>query len=95
MKWLSPVCHDAEPEDFVPGACGRVEPFLLSEIVGQDLAVEQLSSAVCDHLSSESPQRPLVLSAHGPPGRFYLLTHSVSSCTLQAYTESHKSAIHS
>ena len=54
--------------DFAPGACERLEPYLLSEIVGQDLAIYQACDAICDHLRAEEPQKPLVLSVHGPPG---------------------------
>ena len=54
--------------DFAPGACERLEAYLLSEIVGQDLAIYQACDAICDHLKAEEPQKPLVLSVHGPPG---------------------------
>ena len=36
--------------------------------MGQELAVQQACDAICDHLAEEEPQKPLVLSAHGPPG---------------------------
>lgn len=36
--------------------------------MGQDLALRQISDAVCDHLANKAPKKPLVLSLHGPPG---------------------------
>lgn len=36
--------------------------------MGQELALRQFSDAVCDHLAREAPRKPLVVSAHGPPG---------------------------
>jgi DNA replication protein DnaC len=45
-----------------------VDPYLFSELVGQDLAVQQACDAICDYLAKKEPQKPLVLSAHGPPG---------------------------
>jgi DNA polymerase III delta prime subunit len=54
--------------NFAPGACERLDPYLSSKIVGQELALRQISDAVCDHLAQVEPQRPLVLSLHGPPG---------------------------
>jgi len=65
----------AGPRDFAPGACERVEPYLLGQLVGQDLAVRQLCDAVCDHVAAERPGRPLVLSVHGPPGVGKSLLH--------------------
>ena len=58
----------AGTHDFAQGACERLEPYVSSELVGQDLAVHQACDAICDHLATEEPQKPLVLSAHGPPG---------------------------
>jgi hypothetical protein len=55
----------------LPGACARVEALLTKEIVGQELAVGLLVDAVCTHLKRIEQGysgRPLVLSAHGPPG---------------------------
>lgn len=54
--------------NFAPGACERLEPYLNSKIVGQELALKQISDAICDHLENPQPARPLVLSLHGPPG---------------------------
>lgn len=58
----------AGSHDFSSGACDRLEGYLSSELVGQELAVHQACDAICDHLAIEEPQKPLVLSAHGPPG---------------------------
>lgn len=54
--------------NYAPGACERLEPFLSSRILGQDMALRQISDAICDHLAQPEPARPLVLSLHGPPG---------------------------
>jgi DNA polymerase III delta prime subunit len=43
--------------------------------VGQELAVRQLSDAVCDYLAQPQAIRPLILSAHGPPGVGKSLSH--------------------
>ncbi|KAF8072817.1 TOR1A [Scenedesmus sp. PABB004] len=53
---------------FVDTACANVERVLPAEVVGQDLALGQLTDAVCHHLSQPRPKKPLVLSVHGPPG---------------------------
>ena len=37
-------------------------------MVGQEMAIQQFSDAVCDHLLQQHPQKPLVVSAHGSPG---------------------------
>ena len=60
---------------FAPSACSVIEPYLLSEVVGQELALHQMSDAICDHLLQEQPQKPLVLSVHGPPGVGKSLSH--------------------
>lgn len=60
---------------FTPGACGAIEPYLKSEVVGQELAIHQMSDAICDHLLKEQPQKPLVLSVHGPPAVGKSLSH--------------------
>ena len=66
--WCSAAAAAAGNLNFAPGACERLEPYLSSHIVGQELALRQISDAVCDHLAQAEPQRPLVLSLHGPPG---------------------------
>ena len=60
---------------FAPGACRATERSLLSEVIGQELAVQQLSDAVCEHMLKEQAQKPLVLSVHGPPGVGKSLSH--------------------
>ncbi|KAL3137739.1 hypothetical protein ABBQ38_005003 [Trebouxia sp. C0009 RCD-2024] len=60
---------------FAPGACSSLERFLQSEIVGQQLAIHQMSDAICDHLLKAQPEKPLVLSVHGPPGVGKSLSH--------------------
>lgn len=52
-----------------------IETHLQSEVVGQDLAIHQMSDAICDHLLKTQPQKPLVLSVHGPPGVGKSLSH--------------------
>eukprot|EP00873_Tetraselmis_striata_P004412 jgi/Tetstr1/424676/TSEL_015198.t1 len=54
--------------EYVPGACPRLERHLGSHLAGQAPAVEAAADAVCAHLADTHPQRPLVLSVHGPPG---------------------------
>jgi len=68
IKLFGSLNSCAGVHDFASGACERVEPYLFSELVGQDLAVQQACDAICDHLAKREPQKPLVLSAHGPPG---------------------------
>lgn len=62
---------------YVPAACGAAEAYLSSEVVGQHLAVSQLTDAVCHHLARPRPGRPLVISAHGPPGVGKTLSHQL------------------
>lgn len=59
----------ADHSHFVPEACASIEPHVLSEVVGQELAVHQMADAICDHLNKQNADRPLVLSVHGPPGK--------------------------
>ena len=60
---------------FAPGACSVIETHLQSEVVGQDLAIHQMSDAICDHLLKMHPEKPLVLTVHGPPGVGKSLSH--------------------
>jgi DNA polymerase III delta prime subunit len=48
---------------------------LPQEIVGQQLALTQLTDALCHHLSQQRPKKPLVISVHGPPGVGKTYTH--------------------
>ncbi len=65
----------------MPGVCERLEPYLASQLVGQELALRQLADAVCDHTTAGSREqaaghtKPLVLSVHGPPGVGKSLAH--------------------
>ena len=68
--------------EVLPDACSRLEPFMASQIVGQDLAVSQASDAICDHLGRACPDKPLVLSAHGPPGVGKSLMHLMAARAL-------------
>jgi len=52
------IFHYAGNHDFAPGACDRVEPYLFSEMVGQELAVQQACDAICDHLAQQVGMRP-------------------------------------
>lgn len=63
-------------------ACANVERYLPSEVVGQELAVRQLTDAVCHHLAREHPTKPLVISVHGPPGVGKTLTHQLLAWAL-------------
>ena len=72
--------------EYAPGACNRLESHLRSEIVGQDLAIQQASDAICDHLAQSDPQKPLVLSAHGPPGVGKTLMHLLLARALYSNT---------
>lgn len=67
---------------FAPGACERLEPFLASRIVGQELALSQIGDAICDHLAAPEPPRPLVLSLHGPPGVGKSMFHQLAAQAL-------------
>lgn len=51
-------------------------------MVGQEVALRQLSDAVCDHLATPEPQRPLVLSLHGPPGVGKSMVHLLAAHAL-------------
>jgi replication-associated recombination protein RarA len=73
---------NAGHDTFVPGVCERLEPYLLSQVVGQELALVQLSDAVCDHISNENPLKPLVLSVHGPPGVGKSMSHLLAARVL-------------
>lgn len=68
--------------NFAPGACDRLEPYLSARIVGQDLALRQVSDAICDHLAQPEPTRPLVLSLHGPPGVGKSMLHLLAAQAL-------------
>ena len=50
--------------------------------MGQNLALHQISDAVCDHLANEAPRKPLVLSVHGPPGVGKSLFHQEAARAL-------------
>jgi DNA polymerase III delta prime subunit len=67
---------------FVPNACDHLDPYLTSRIVGQDLALRQISDAICDHLAQATPRKPLVLSIHGPPGVGKSLFHQEAARAL-------------
>lgn len=65
---------------FLPGACERVEDYLTTHIVGQELAVGQIVDAVCAHIDNKHDTKrtkPLVLSVHGPPGVGKTFTHTL------------------
>jgi Cdc6-like AAA superfamily ATPase len=60
---------------FVDNACANLDALLPQEIVGQELALAQLTDALCHHLSQPRPKKPLVISVHGPPGVGKTYTH--------------------
>lgn len=68
--------------NFAPGACERLDPYLSARLVGQDLALRQAADAICDHLAQPEPQRPLVLSLHGPPGVGKSMFHGLAATAL-------------
>lgn len=73
-------CGGAGTTRFLPGACERVENFLTSRIVGQDLAMGQIIDAVCTHIDvhrDTQQVKPLVLSVHGPPGVGKTFSHTL------------------
>lgn len=72
---FNPHCPVVGHAYFAPGACSSLERFLQSEVVGQQLAIHQMSDAICDHLLKTQPEKPLVLSVHGPPGVGKSLSH--------------------
>ena len=49
-------------------ACTRLRSHLEKNLHGQNVAVDLLSDAICDHLETPNPTKPLVLAVHGPPG---------------------------
>ncbi len=67
----------ADTQRFLPGSCERVEEFLSSQVIGQDMAIRQLVDAVCTHLAKPHPPRPLVMSVHGPPGVGKTFSHTL------------------
>jgi hypothetical protein len=75
---LSPPCLvllHAGTVHFVDHACENVAHVLPQEIVGQELALTHLTDSVCHHIAQKKPQRPLVISVHGPPGVGKTYTH--------------------
>jgi len=72
-----PNHHPPDQQGFVPHACASAEAYLAAEVVGQELAIRQLTDAVCHHLQRARPGRPLIISAHGPPGVGKTLTHQL------------------
>lgn len=50
--------------------------------MGQNLALQQISDAVCDHVANKAPPKPLVLSIHGPPGVGKSLFHQEAARAL-------------
>ena len=89
-----PLPSPPGPTIFPPGACDRLEAHLGAHLVGQGLAVRQLTDAVCDHAArlegkeglggSALPPKPLVLSAHGPPGVGKTLAAALTASALFA-----------
>lgn len=74
--------HDPGNEKILEGACERLEPYLQSQMVGQEMAIRQFSDAVCDHLNQAHPQKPLVVSAHGSPGVGKSFMHKLAARAL-------------
>ena len=66
----------------MPNACQGLQTYLGARLVGQELALQQLADAVCDHLADPQPRMPLVVSSHGPPGVGKSLTHLLAATAL-------------
>ena len=49
-------------------ACARLRTHLHDHLHGQTVATDLLADAICDHLETPHPAKPLVLALHGPPG---------------------------
>lgn len=49
-------------------ACARLRAHLHGHLHGQAVATDLLADAICDHLETPHPSKPLVLAVHGPPG---------------------------
>eukprot|EP00878_Enallax_costatus_P027083 GHUV01029127.1.p1 GENE.GHUV01029127.1~~GHUV01029127.1.p1 ORF type:complete len:315 (+),score=79.44 GHUV01029127.1:352-1296(+) len=60
---------------FVDNACANIESVLPREVIGQELALGQLTDVICHHLAQKNPKKPLVISVHGPPGVGKTYTH--------------------
>jgi len=72
---MLPLLLNVPNRRFHPTAKQNIDSFLQQEIVGQDLALFQLTAAVKNHLSLENPISALVISVHGPPGVGKSFTH--------------------
>lgn len=72
---MLPLCPRAGSVHFVDTGCTNLESLLQQQLVGQELALGQLTDAVCHHLSQRAPRKPLVISVHGPPGVGKTYTH--------------------
>lgn len=46
------------------------------------MAKELIISAICQHLSKENPEKPLIFSLHGPPGTGKTFTHYLTAKAL-------------
>ncbi len=91
LTYLNP--HPIGTTRYHPNACSNVASFLPTHIVGQDLAIQQLVDAVCEHLlpdtqrgrppgggapgSALAGRKPLIISVHGPPGVGKTYTHTL------------------
>ena len=77
---------------FHPHACRNVEVTLQQHVVGQPTAVEQLTEAVCHHLSRPHSTKPLVISSHGPPGVGKTYSHLLLAHALYNVNVNHTTA---
>ena len=93
LSTLTALSSPQGPSTFPPGACDRLDAHQSTHLVGQALAVRQLADAVCDHAArleraevstSARPPKPLVLSAHGPPGVGKTLAAALTAAALFA-----------
>lgn len=75
-------CFVTGSDTFVDRPCEDFESYLSTQLVGQPLALQQFSDAVCDHLAREVSTKPLVVSFHGPPGVGKSLLHSLAARAL-------------
>jgi len=73
---------------FCPDACARLERHLAAHLAGQELAAQELTLAVCDHIAPwRSPAKPLVVSLHGPVGVGKTLFHRLLAEALYNRTQ--------
>lgn len=56
------------PSQYLPQACDNLFEYYAAHLVGQELVLNQLAAAVCEHVQNQHSAKPLVLILSGPPG---------------------------